>query len=312
MGWGSIYNLLLLLRMIRRGWQRGVFRGIYSSFTLWWMIQKGWREGIFIHPSPCDAWFKRVGGKGYLFVLHLVMNDSEGLEGGGIYSGFTLSWMIQRGWSICPSPCDEWFRGVGGRSYLSFTLWWMIQRGWREGVFVLHLVMNDSDGLEGGGICPSPCDEWFGAREYLSFTLWWRIWREGVFVLHLVMNDLKGGGICPSPCDGWFEGRGYLSFTLWWMIQRGCRELIVVMFVCFSSIHFVLLPTPLPPSPFDFVLLMYFPVYMAPVKLVVLIAADVLWIYLLLWYGTCPGSGQGLQGHRHHCLPPHEPDGHQR
>ena len=32
----------------------------------------------------------------------------------------------------------------------------MIQRGWREVLFVLHLVMN---GLEGGGICPSPCDE---------------------------------------------------------------------------------------------------------------------------------------------------------
>ena len=49
------------------------------------------------------------------------MNDSEGLEGG----------------TICPSPCGEWFRGVGGMEYLSFTFF-----------------MNDSEGLEGGGICP--------------------------------------------------------------------------------------------------------------------------------------------------------------
>ena len=51
------------------------------------MIQKGWREGVLIHPLPCDEGLRGAG----VFVLHLVMNDSEGLEGG----------------AVCSSPCDE-------------------------------------------------------------------------------------------------------------------------------------------------------------------------------------------------------------
>ena len=47
------------------------------------MIQRGWRDGVFVlHLVMNDS-------EG-VFVLDLVMNDLEGLDGGGIYSAFTL------------------------------------------------------------------------------------------------------------------------------------------------------------------------------------------------------------------------------
>ena len=46
--------------------------------------------GAIIYYYYYYEWFGGVGERGYLFVLHLVMNDSEGLEGGGIDSSITL------------------------------------------------------------------------------------------------------------------------------------------------------------------------------------------------------------------------------